>query len=189
MLSAVVLASLAFAGGAHADSKLLLYRADSGLALTAQVAEDGTFEQYYYYGFDPGWTHIVGRIGAAQVDKYQMMIYNTDTGRLVTGYISEDNSFTEPAQGFIEIPGYTNFVGLGSGGVLFYTPYGPGSGPAQFDGDGNLTRFNLVYHFSPGWTHFVGNAYGKVLIYNANTGLAVTGSVGFDPAVNQPVFN
>ncbi len=69
-----MLALAVAAAGVRADyTQQLFYRADTGLAITGSIAEDGTFDYSYAYGFDTGWTHITNPGGD------WVLIYNANT--------------------------------------------------------------------------------------------------------------
>ena len=91
MILVLSVAAMALAPDApRANAQQLLYRADTGVARTGRIYNDGTFDQFYDYEFSTGWTHIVRQIGAQQV-----LIYNADTGLAVTVSLTGDGIFTQ----------------------------------------------------------------------------------------------
>jgi hypothetical protein len=177
-LSALILALAVAAAGVRADyTQQLFYRADTGLANTGSIAEDGTFAYSYFYGFDTGWTHIASPGGP------WVLIYNADTGLTVTGLANADNTFTQ-LQVFQLSAGWTNVAGLGNALVLFYNTNTGLALTGRLYADGTFQQ-DYFYQFDTGWTSFVGPGGGAVLIYNADTGVAVTGVVDLNGIFTQ----
>src|SRR5260370_41955883 len=86
---------------------VLIYNANTGVAVTGVVYQDGSFAQYNVYGFSTGWTHFAGANG-------QLLIYNADTGLAVTGSLGTNGTFTQfKTYGFST--GWTHFS---AGGIL-----------------------------------------------------------------------
>jgi hypothetical protein len=161
------------------NALVLFYDAPSGLAVTGRLYSDGTFQEDYRYQWDTGWTHFAGP-GSGVV-----LIYNANTGVAVTGFVDLDGIFTQQRVYQFDT-GWTHFVGT-NGMVLIYNADTGIAVPGYVNaGDGTFGQSN-VYSFSTGWTHFTASPgqdslphRNLLLIYNADSGVAVTGRLNQD---------
>jgi hypothetical protein len=179
---------IAFAGiRPAAAQQVLLYSADSGIALTGRVNQiDGVFHsEYVYTDFRIGWTHITSAPGG------RMFFYDSSSGSGATGFLDEQGAFTTLRRIEGLSLGWTHVVWAGHAAdfsydlFLFYNANTGAGATGSVDANGRFTTLRPLT-FSSGWTHIAADPYGdELLFYNANTGDAATGFLDGSGQFNQ----